>query len=139
MNNSIIGRRKSISSWLRQFVTVIDFANRTYKIQEGLFGIFKWGQFKKLPDINYVLVFTTFYAKCEACAMDEGFDNPNSWYQVSLVHHKNRRIIVHETKNSNDAFEMAKKLAVELKARIRDSATDRMRPVFLDIPVAASR
>jgi hypothetical protein len=77
MTNILIGKRAALDNWIRQFVTVVDFEKGMYKIQESLFGIFNWGTFKPLPKINYVLVFRSFFAKCEACTMDEFEDNPN--------------------------------------------------------------
>jgi hypothetical protein len=124
MTTILIGKRAALSNWIRQFVTVVDFEKGMYKIQESLFGIFNWGTFKPLPKINYVLVFRSFFAKCEACTMDEFEDNPNSYFQVSLVYNKNRRIVFHETKNINEAFEFAQKIASGIKTRIKDSATN---------------
>jgi hypothetical protein len=124
MTTILIGKRAALNNWIRQFVTVVDFEKEMYKIQESLFGIFNWGTFKPLPKINYVLVFRSFFAKCEACTMDEFEDNPNSYFQVSLVYNKNRRIVFHETKNINEAFEFAQKIASGIKTRIKDSATN---------------
>jgi len=103
----------------------VDIEKRIYKPQEGLLGIFKWGDFKPLPKINYVLIFRTFYVKCEGCSIDEFEDNPNSYYQVSLVYNSNRRIIVHETKRRDEAFSLAHDMAMGLKTRLKDSATNR--------------
>jgi hypothetical protein len=125
MDSIIIGKRKSLTSWLRQFDTIVDMEKRIYKVQQGVFGIFKWGHFKPLPIVNYVLIFKTFYAKCEDCVMDEFDDNPNSYYQVSIVYNKNRRIIVHESRRRSEAFNLAHDMAVGLKTHLRDSATNR--------------
>lgn len=116
----MVGYRKALNTWLRQFKTFIDIENRLYKIEESLIGVFKWGEFKPLPQLNYVLVFRSFYAKCEACSMDE---NADTYYQISLVHDKNRRIITHETKNKKEALDMAEYLAKGLGLSIKDSAS----------------
>ena len=63
MTTVLTGTRKAINNWLRQFKTFIDLENKTYKIQESLLGIFKWGNFMPLPKINYVLVFKNVFAK----------------------------------------------------------------------------
>lgn len=123
--NIIQGKRRGISNIVSQFITYIDPEKRMYKIQESLFGIFKWGRFEPLPRIDYVLVFKQFFAKCEVCEIDEREDNAYSFYQVSLVHHKNRRIIVEETRDRKDAFDMGLKLAKALRLRLRDSASVR--------------
>lgn len=125
MNSVLAGTRKAINNWLRQFKTFIDFEHNTYKIQESLLGIFKWGEFKPLPNINYVLVFKNVFAKCEACSIDEFENNPHSYFQVSLVHNTNRRIIVHETKNKEEAFNIAHQLSDNLHLRIKDSSSRR--------------
>lgn len=132
MKNLIIGKRDAISNWIRQFVTVIDIEKRVYKLQEGLFGLFKWGAFKPLPKIDYVLIFRSLFAKCEACSIEEYENNPNAYFQVSLVYNKNRKIIVEETKDKVAAFALAIEVACGLKARIRDSATVRGKSIWLE-------
>lgn len=119
----IIGYRKALNTWLRQFKVIVDLEKRLYKVEESLIGIFKWGQFKPLPELNYVLVFRSFYAKCEACSLDE--HESDTFFQVSLVHHNNRRIITHETKDKAEAFLIAGKLSEGLKLNIKDSASVR--------------
>ena len=116
----IIGVRKALNNWLRQFRTFIDLENKVYKIEESLLNIFKWGKYEPLPQLNYVLVFRSFYAKCETCSMDE---NADTYYQISLVHNHNRRIITHETKNKTEAFTFAEKLARGLSLSIKDAAS----------------
>ena len=122
MNDSgiIIGVRKALNNWLRQFRTFIDLENKVYKIEESLLNIFKWGKYEPLPQLNYVLVFRSFYAKCETCSMDE---NADTYYQISLVHNHNRRIITHETKNKTEAFAFAENLARGLSLSIKDAAS----------------
>ena len=57
MNDLIIGSRNALNNWLRQFNTFIDVKNMAYKLQESLLGLFKWGDFKPLPKLEYVLNF----------------------------------------------------------------------------------
>ncbi len=127
MENSgvINGRRKGISNWMRQFKTIIDTKKMLFKEEEGLFGIFKWGEFRPLPVIDYVLVFRQFFTKCETCTFDENDVDNTSYFQVSLVYKKNRRIIVHETRSKQEAFGMATNLSQSFLVPIRDSATRR--------------
>lgn len=123
MNNGseiVIGYRKALNNWLRQFRTFIDLEHKLYKVEESLLNIFRWGKFAPLPRLNYVLIFRSFYAKCEACSLDE---NADSYYQISLVHNKNRRIIAHETKNKAEAFTIAEQLAKGLDLSIKDAAS----------------
>ena len=131
MENIVIGHREALSNWVRQFDTLIDLKKGAYKIQEGFLYILKWGDFKPLPKLNYVLIFKSFFAKCEACSIDDYEDNSNSYYQVSLVHHKNRRIIVHETKNKDEAFSFGRNLANKLHTRLRDSASNTRQATWL--------
>ncbi len=123
MKNLIIGKRGALSNWIRQFTTIIDFEKRVYKLQEGFLGVFKWGEFKPLPKIDYVLVFRSLFAKCETCSIEENANNPNAYFQVSLVYNNNRRIIVQETKNKDEAFALAREVSTGLKTKIKDSAT----------------
>lgn len=116
----IIGVRRALNNWLRQFRIFIDIDRNLFKVEESLLNVFKWGKYEPLPKLNYVLVFRSYYAKCEACSLDE---NADSYYQISLVHNKNRRIITHETKNKTEAFVMAEELARGLALNIRDSAS----------------
>jgi hypothetical protein len=131
MKEVIIGKRDALSNWIRQFATIIDIEKRIYKIQESLLGIFKLGRYKPLPKIDYVLVFRSLFVKCEACSLDEYESNPNAYFQVSLVYNKNRKIIVEETKNREDAFILAKEIASGLNTRLRDSATVRGKSTWL--------
>ncbi len=125
MKNIIVGNRNALNNLLRKFFTFIDIEERTYKLQETVLGIFKSGSFKPLPKIDYVLIFKNYFSKCAVCSIDEEENNPDSFYQVSLVHNKNRRIIVHETKTKNEAFDLAGKVAVALKIPVKDSASKR--------------
>ena len=84
-----------------------------------------------MPKIDYVLVFRSLFAKCEACSHDEYENNPNAYFQVSLVYNKNRKIIVEETKNKEEAFALAMEVASGLKTKLRDSATVRGQSTWL--------
>jgi hypothetical protein len=76
-------------------------------------------------------VFRSLFAKCETCSIDEYENNPNAYFQVSLVYNKNRKIIVEETKNKEAAFALAIEVASGLKAKLRDSATVRGKSTWL--------
>jgi hypothetical protein len=123
MKTLITGKRKALSNWVRQFNTFIDVENRTYKLQESLFGIFKWGRFLPLPQVEYVLIFRTFFSKCEECSIEE-HDNPNAYFQVSLVYNRNRKIVVQDTKNKQEALTLAYQVASALKTKLKDSASN---------------
>ncbi|WP_317900007.1 hypothetical protein [Aurantibacillus circumpalustris] len=74
-------------------------------------------------------MFRTLYAKCEPCEMED-FEN-NSMIQLSLVYNKNRRLIIHESKDLNEIRTTAGQLASSFNLKIRDSATDRRNPKWL--------
>jgi hypothetical protein len=120
MNTEVIitGKRRGLNNWLRQFTVLVDVEKKLFKVQESLLGIIKWGEFKPLPKIKYVLLFRNYYAKCEQCSLDD--ENDLAYYQVSLVHSANQRIIVHESRKYNEAREMAEKLAHRFHLKTSD-------------------
>ncbi len=110
----------------------IDLLKGCYQISTKLLSFLslptKW---VKTPKPDYVLVFKTLYAKCEACEIDD-FENGNgSVYQLSLVHNKTRRLIIDEGKNKDIIFNKAKLLAANYNIRIKDSATNRRQPFWI--------
>lgn len=131
MKDLIIGKRAALSNWIRQFATIIDIEKRMYKMQEGLLGVFKWGTFKPLPKIDYVLIFKSLFVKCETCSLEEYENNPNAYFQVSLVYNKNRKIVLEETENKDEAFALANAVAVGLKTKLKDSASVRGKSTWL--------
>ena len=78
---------------------------------------------KSLPKLDYILMFRTLYAKCEECSIED-FEN-SSVVQLSFVYNKNRKLIIHESKNFIEIKELAEKLSKEFNLRIKDSASDR--------------
>lgn len=119
----ISGKREAISNWFRKFGTdIIPFANK-YRVNESLLGIFNWSEERPLPKIEYVLIFKNVFAKCEACSVDEFENNIHAYFQVSLVHHKNRRIIVHQTKNKQEALNIAQALSQQFNKPLKDATT----------------
>ncbi|MFO0356650.1 MAG: hypothetical protein ACK50A_06820 [Sphingobacteriaceae bacterium] len=111
---------------------ILDLLNGCYQITNKLFSLIPLPKTcEKVPKPDYVLIFKTLYAKCEACELED-FENGNgSVYQLSLVHHKTRRLIVHESKDKKDIFEKAKLLAEHYQLRIKDSASNRKIPVWI--------
>ncbi len=126
MQQSLItGRREAISNWLRRFTTTVDPEKKLFRESESLLGIFQWGNYKTLPKIDYVLVFRNHFAKCEACTFDEQEDSSSAYYQVSLVHHKTRRIVVQETHSLDKALQMAKSLSASLQVGLKNGVQKR--------------
>lgn len=110
----------------------LDLLKGYYQIYNKLFSFIslpaKW---LKMPKPEYILVFKTLYAKCEACEIEDFESGDGSVYQLSLVYNKTRRLIVHEGKDKEDVFTKAKLLAQHFQLRIKDSASNRKQPVWL--------
>jgi hypothetical protein len=124
----ITGKYAASSVLLRQGI-VIDLHNKTYKLVQKVLGLFKVKEsWKPLPKADYILMFKTFYAKCEPCEMDE--TNPGT-LQLSLVYNKNRRLLVHECNNVHEIRSLALTLSQILKLKIRDAITDRRSPKWI--------
>jgi len=126
----IIGKRAS-SNFFRKMGTQLDLQNGLYKAYESVLGITS-GSWKKTPKFNYILLFKTLYIKCEDC-VPEDFDNGHgAVYQVSLVYNKNRKLIIHESKDKAEIFSLAEKLKQFYHTKIKDAASDRRNPKWID-------
>ncbi len=109
---------------------IVDLTQKTFTKFEKLFAVLKFKESAKpLPKVDYILLFRTLYNKCQSCAVDD-FDNAST-IQLSFVHDKNRKLIVHESKNINDMKKLALQLADALNVKVRDSATDRRHPKWM--------
>lgn len=122
----------SASNFFMKRGVKLDLLNGCYQVTNKLLSFIPLpSKCISIPKPEYILIFKTLYAKCEACELED-FDQGNgSVYQVSLVHHKTRRLIVHEGKDRADIFERAKLLAEHYHLKIRDSATNRKQPVWI--------
>lgn len=129
INNFIIGKRAS-SNFFIKMETMLDLDKRLYKLSQRFFG-FTTGAWQTLPKLDYILVFKTMYVKCESCSIDEFESDQGATYQLSLVHHKSKKIIVHETSVLQEALDMAKNLQVKFKLPLRDAATNRRMPKWI--------
>lgn len=109
---------------------ILDLEQKCFNQKNTLFWIFVLKkQCVTLPIIDYVLIFRTLYAKCETCSIED-FNN-SSLLQLSLVYNKNRRIIIHESQNLNEIIEKAKSIAQSLNLKIRDSASQRNKSIWI--------
>lgn len=107
-----------------------------YRINEKIFSFIPFSEgCKKFPKADYILLFRSLYIKCEGCEPSDFEDEDLSFVQLSLVYNKNRRLILHETKNTAEAFELANKMATHFGVKIRDAATNRRNPVWLNTQV----
>lgn len=108
----------------------VDLSQQTFVKFERLFSVMKFKESRKpLPKVEYILLFRTLYNKCQSCAVDD-FEN-SSTFQLSLVHDRNKKLIVHESNNVETLKSLAIQLASELKVKVRDVATDRRNPRWL--------
>lgn len=128
--NIIIGKRAS-SNLFRKMGTLIDLENRLYKAYDSFLGLTS-GSWKILPKPDYVLLFKTLYIKCEGCSPEDFENGKGAVYQLSLVYNKNRKLIVHESKIMNEVFSLAEKLSSFFKIKIRDAASDRRHPKWIN-------
>lgn len=126
----IIGKRAS-SNFFRKMGTLINLEKGLYKVQESIFGLTS-GVWKKMPRFDYILLFKTLYIKCEGCSPEDFETDNGAIYQLSLVYNKNRKLIVHESKIKDEVFSLADKLADFFKIKIRDAASDRRNPKWLN-------
>ena len=129
-NQIIIGKRAS-SNFFRKMGTQLDSQNGLYKAYESVFGM-KSGSWKKTPTFDYILLFKTLYIKCEGCVPEDFEDGHGAVYQISLVYNKNRKLIVHESKEKEEIFALAEKLKSFYHIKIKDSASDRRNPKWID-------
>ena len=102
-----------------------------YKAYESVFGMSS-GSWKKTPKFDYILLFKTLYIKCEGCSPEDFEDGHGAVYQISLVYNKNRKLIVHESKEKEEIFALAEKLKSFYHIKIKDSASDRRNPKWID-------
>lgn len=123
----IIGKRES-SNFFRRMGTLLNLEKGEYKLYENSFG-FSSGEWKTLPKIDYILLFKPLYVKCEGCAAEDF--NKESVYQISFVHNKNQKLIIHESDSKEEVFSLAEKLSTFFKLKIRDSASDRRNPKWI--------
>lgn len=125
----ITGKYAASNFFVQQGV-VVDLARKCYRKFNRLFRFLTFRErCMALPRVDYVLLFKTLYAKCEACSLED-FET-SATIQLSLVHHRNRRLIIHESKNLEEMMALAGRLAKELHVKIRDSASDRRNPKWL--------
>lgn len=125
----ITGKFAASNFFVRQGLS-LDTDKKCYNISRKIISLFTFREAcKNLPKLDYILMFRTLYAKCEPCEMED-FENAAT-VQLSLVYNKNRRLIIHESKNFAEVKEMAAQLAQSFNLKIRDSATDRRNPKWI--------
>lgn len=109
----------------------VDLEKKCFSKFTVLFSFIKFRHAcEPLPKVDYVLLFKTLYYKCESCRVDDV--DKYGIIQLSLVHNKNRKFIVNESVDLENSKELAKQLASSLNVNIRDSATDRRHPMWIN-------
>jgi hypothetical protein len=129
-NHIIIGKRAS-SNFFRKMGTQLDLEKGLYKAYVSVFGLTS-GDWKKAPKFDYILLFKTLYIKCEGCSPEDFEDGHGAVYQLSLVYNKNRKLIIHESKQKNEIIILAEKLKSFYRIKIKDAASDRRNPKWID-------
>lgn len=126
----ISGKYKASNFFVQQGL-VLDADKKCYHKTNKIVKLFTINEScRRLPKLNYILMFRTLYAKCETCSIED-FEN-SSVVQLSFVYNKNRKLILHESKNFEEVKQMAEKLAQEFSLRIKDSASDRRNPKWIN-------
>jgi len=119
------------SNFLIQQGILLDTDKKCYNKTNKILNLFTLKEAcKTLPKMNYLLMFRTLYAKCETCSVED-FEN-SSIVQLSFVYNKNRKLIVHESKNFEDIKLLANQLAEKFNLKIKDSASDRRNSKWLE-------
>ncbi len=128
----VIEGKYEASNWFLKRGIILSLKDGCYKTVQRLLGVFKWeSSCNRLPEANYILLFRTFYVKCETCSVDDFESGKGSVVQLALVYGKNRRLVVHESNSIDEVKQMAFAMAREMGLKIRDSATNRRNPVWL--------
>lgn len=115
---------------LRQEVE-LDLKKKCFSKFTLLFSFIKFRHAcEPLPKVDYVLLFKTLYSKCESCRVYDV--DKYGVIQLSLVHNKNKKFIVNESADLENSKLLAHQLATALQVNIRDSATDRRHPKWIN-------
>lgn len=131
METLVIEGKRANSTFLRKLGTILNLKEGVYKNYDRFLGLTS-GSWKKMPKIDYVLLFKTLYIKCEGCSPEDFENDQGAIYQLSLVYNKNRKLIVHESKIKQEVFSLAHQLSNYYHVKIRDSATDRRNPTWIE-------
>ena len=131
MENQLITGKRASSNFFRKLGTQLDLEKGLYKNYERVLGI-TLGSWKKLPKFDYILLFKTLYVKCEGCDAEDFENEKDSVYQLSLVYNTNRRLIIHESNVIEEIFTLAEKLKLFYNLKIKDAATDRRHPKWIN-------
>lgn len=99
----------------------INFNNKTYRSFKSIFG-FTFGQWKPLPNIEYISIFkttevTTVWARTASTNVS------STVIKVNLFYNTNQKIEVYNTHNVDEAFKKAKEIAAVLNINILDATT----------------
>lgn len=125
----ITGDYAASNVFMKQGIT-IDLAKNCFAKFRKLFSFLKFKEgCRPLPKADYLLLFRTLYVKCESCSIEDF--NDSSTIQLSIVYNKNRKLIVHESKNMSETMDMARNMAREMHLKIKDSASDRRNPKWI--------
>ncbi|WP_044400766.1 hypothetical protein [Lacinutrix sp. Hel_I_90] len=97
----------------------IDLSSKTYRTFHSLFG-FRFGQWKTLPDVEYVSVFKTAEINTVRSLGAEA-NVKSDIIQLNLFYNRNQKITAYRTKDEDDAFKVAGEIAQILNIDILDA------------------
>ena len=97
----------------------IDFETKQYRNIYGILN-FKFGKWEDLPDIEYVSVFKTTQTS-RVWISTASTVVTNTSVKVNLFYNTNRKLEIYESEKSDDAFKIAKEVALHLDIDILDA------------------
>ncbi|WP_299884525.1 hypothetical protein [uncultured Lacinutrix sp.] len=99
--------------------TEMDLETKTYRNFISLFS-FRFGKWKKLPEIEYVSIFSTTETSTIRAASAET-NIKSDIIQLNLFYNRNQKITAYNTTDKKDAFKVAKEIAQILNIDILDA------------------
>lgn len=99
----------------------IDLESKKYRNTIHLFGL-SYGQWKVLPDIEYVSVFKTSQTT-RVWVSTASTNVTNTVIKVNLFYNTNQKIEVYVCDNTDDAFKIAQQIATALNIDVLDATS----------------
>lgn len=97
----------------------IDFETKKYRNIYGILN-FKFGKWEDLPDVEYISVFKTTQTS-RVWVSTASTVVTNTSIKVNLFYNTNRKLEIYESEKSDDAFKIAKEVALHLDIDILDA------------------
>ncbi len=102
--------------------TEIDFNKKTYR-NIKIIGNFIFGEWLKLPEIKYILLFRANMTQKLGSERYVKTEISEKYILIKLMYENNRRLTVYKTQNFEDALNKAKIISENLKLKIYDATS----------------